>query len=115
MPAPTARDDDSSDSDTDLEVVDIHGAARRLSRRLSCPGWPPFDQGTVLRHSGALQATIIRLERKIVSEEAFPGARKRGEGVRGYCRDCLEDIAARQVSHPPDSPHHRASVRFPAS
>ncbi len=83
--AATARDDDLSDSDSDLEMVDLPGAAMRPQDYQVVFPVQGGPLSIKVQHSDiqdALQATIACLERKIVSEEAFPDAHKRGKGVR---------------------------------
>ncbi|PIL22434.1 hypothetical protein GSI_15122 [Ganoderma sinense ZZ0214-1] len=61
----TTPDDDGFFSDSDSDMVDADEPIDPMAYRLD-----------------AVQAAIVRLERKIVVEDAFPDAHKRGRGVR---------------------------------
>ncbi|PIL34531.1 hypothetical protein GSI_03309 [Ganoderma sinense ZZ0214-1] len=80
----TTPDDDGFFSDSDSDMVDADEPIDPMAYRLVYP-----RRGGALalkaQHpdiQDAVQAAIVRLERKIVVEDAFPDAHKRGRGVR---------------------------------
>ncbi|PIL37658.1 hypothetical protein GSI_01352 [Ganoderma sinense ZZ0214-1] len=90
-PAAAAHEDDSSDSDLDLEMVEV---MRPIDYQIVFPaqGGPLSLKAQHPDIQDVIQATITRLERKIVLEDAFPDAHKRGRGVRVTMVETVQEL-----------------------